>query len=176
MTHPTPISTEYQRIFDDAWFDEMSRAPEPDQDKILQYVTRITRSTKIHTYFAETNIAAITGDIFRDSILRDFVMCTRDRFLINIAGNEHIGFLDLARIIAGFGIDTKDEFKLVDSIMPRSAAADMSPPGTAVIGILRDNAFLIVPIMLCLNWRTGLEIKSPKQATKPSAKMTSDQA
>lgn len=176
MTHPTPIFTEYLRIFDDCWFDELSRAPVVEQEKILAYIERITRSLKIHTFFAETSIGAMTGEIFRDNVLRDFILCTQDRFLINIAGNEHISYLNLARIIAGFCSDQQDEFKMVASILPRAAAADMSPNANKVIGILRDNAFLIVPIMFCLVWRTGLDIKSPKQATKPGNKPAPEQA
>ena len=150
--HPVPIFSKYLEIFDDACATELARAPDIDKDKITAYIENVQRTTKIHTFFMNDNIKNVVVEIMKSTAIRDFVFCTTDRFLITMAGNEHITYINLAHIIAAIGSDENSgPYRLIESLIPKAVADGISPPVAEIVGILRDNKFLIVPLMVTLN-------------------------
>lgn len=167
MTHPAPILSQYLEIFDEACAIELARAPDTDKEKITTYIDNVQRVTKIHTFFMTQNIANVVMDIMKNPWIRDYVFCTTDRFLITLAGNEHISYMNLIRNISTIGREEGPrQHLLIDSLVPKAIADGISPPVAEVVGILRDNKFLIVPVMITLNVTTPDLVPLPEKSKK----------
>lgn len=160
MTTITPIFRQYLSIFDEVSTIELIRAPELDREKITTYIQSIQMGLKIHTYFMPENIKNVITEIISHTAIRDYVFCTTDRFLIYLAGNKEISYLDLTRIISAVCRESHvDQYRLMDSILPKAIVDEMSPPQADVIGVLTANKMLMIPLMIALN--TNVSIVDP---------------
>lgn len=170
MTHlptPQPILNEYLRIFDESANIELVRAPEIDRDKITAYIENIVQTVKIHMYFSQANLAAVTDTIFHTPAVRDYVLCVADRFQISIAGNEHISYVKLCQIIASIGDDGQGtDYGLSSGFLPKSVSDTMHTETKLIIGVLKANSFIMIPLLHVLNMT--VDIAAPEDKSKKS--------
>lgn len=122
----------------------------PILNSYINLMREFAVSIKIHTFFLPENLSNVTAGIFENTKVRDFVFCLRDRLSISLASDIQ-GLMKLIAEYAGTGEAMVDRTKcLVPDHIPHIFVDGLLGDSIEVLDILRNNTFLLVPIMCYL--------------------------
>ena len=132
---------------------------EKDLRQINQVITDWIFGFDFFHYNDPKSVAGIVNDIFNNDIIRNFVLGTTSRFLMNLTEDETIELIKIvSRSITGCSTKEENECILPKEI-PATTRNLLVGDYTSLGDTLNSNKFLLVPI---LSKVFGFEFKTPQ--------------
>jgi hypothetical protein len=148
---------EMQHLFVRCLEQEFGRLATPEKmNRISQQLTSLRLTIKLHTLFSESALRYVSGIVFSNKDMLDFILSLTDNFYINLSSEETVDKLvrAIGMVAHSTPEGTPNDAEGIRLMMDVAKAKDRD----SIVKDLKSASWLVTVIMIVLSSRSALNV------------------